>query len=334
MKLRGIEYGSCLDAAGLRGFWRDGWWFHDLPIINGWYDFTGSTFVAKTTTTPPREGNMPSDLRWRPTERFPRCIHVDLVKGIVINSVGLGGPGAEEVLRRGLDTESITESAWPLARPYMISWAPEGATQEKRVEEFSSFVRLLKLRLAAKPWLRKRMGLQINISCPNTKVKIAQLLEEIGALLDMAAELDIPILVKINLLVPPEAVLRFSEHPACDGICLSNTIPFGQLPNRIPWDDWFPNGSPLPEEFGGGGLSGWPLLPLVGERLRELRGIGMKKPVNAGGGILRARDVDWLADQGLRPGIDSVFIGSVAILRPWNIKSVVRRAHERLDLSY
>lgn len=332
MKLRGIEFGPCLDAAGVRGFWRDGWWFHDLPIVGEWYDFTGSMFVAKTTTTNAKAGNMPVDADWQPTDRFPRCIYVDFRKAIAINSVGLGGPGAHVVIARGFGNAlgNAGHPAWPQSSPFMISWGPEATTPEGRVNEFRDFVRILLKQLAVSSWMRRWIALQINISCPNTNVKNAQLIEEVGALLDIAAELGIPILVKINLLVPPAAVKRFSNHPTCDGICLSNTVPFGELSNRIPWKEWFPNGSPLPKEFGGGGLSGWPLLPLVEERIRELRAIGMSKPINAGGGILHAFDVDTLVDAGLRRGHDSVFIGSIAMLRPWRIKSTIRRAHELL----
>jgi dihydroorotate dehydrogenase len=330
MRLRDIEFGPCLDAAGTRGFFGDPYWFHKVWPFSHWYDFSGSTFVAKTTTTPERTGNMPLTPDWKPQQLWPKCIWVDFSKGIALNAVGLGGPGAAAILAQGFDNR-IEVPGWPASRAFMISWGPEGTTLEKRLEEFKIFVRLLKRCIVNDPSLRRRLGLQINLSCPNSDTDPIQLAEEAAQMLGIVAELGIPVLVKVNLLVPVESIRRMSRHPSCDGICIANTIPFGALPNRIPWDEWFPDGSPLAEFKGGGGLSGAPLLPLVAERIQELRKAGVTKPLNAGGGILKPEDVDLLVAAGLQRGIDSVFIGSIAMLRPWNIKSVIKRAHQLLE---
>jgi phosphoribosylformimino-5-aminoimidazole carboxamide ribonucleotide (ProFAR) isomerase len=54
----------------------------------------------------------------------------------------------------------------------------------------------------------------------------------------------------------------------------------------------------------------------------------LRKHINAGGGILRPRQVNQM----FAAGASSVFIGSVAILRPWNVQPAIRTAHRRAKL--
>jgi dihydroorotate dehydrogenase len=85
--------------------------------------------------------------------------------------------------------------------------------------------------------------------------------------------------------------------------------------------------SPLEERgFSAGGLGGAPLLPLVADWVKRVRVAGFTKHINAGGGVLCANDVDTLADA----GADSVFLGSIAMLRGWRVRSAIKRAHKRL----
>jgi imidazole glycerol phosphate synthase subunit HisF len=60
----------------------------------------------------------------------------------------------------------------------------------------------------------------------------------------------------------------------------------------------------------------------VADWVAAARATGICKPINAGGGILSARDALTLLDA----GADSVFIGSAAILRPWRVAGIIRRA--------
>jgi len=57
--------------------------------------------------------------------------------------------------------------------------------------------------------------------------------------------------------------------------------------------------------------------------VREIRYIGFKKAINAGGGVFRPRDVNRLIDA----GADSVALGTVAMLRPWRVKKIIARAY-------
>lgn len=314
MKLRGIDYGPCLDASGVRGWFGEGYAYHKLMWPFG-LRFTGSTFVAKTTTFAARTGNMPlEDGSFAPKSLKPNCIVVKPWKGVVLNSVGLSGPGFEALLDTG---------RWQqITKPFFLSFMSVAGTDFDRKVEMHKFVNLLKPRLTE---LHDGVGLQINFSCPNAGLNPDELIYEIKGSLDIAAELDIPLIPKLNILVPPEAARRIAEHPACDAICVSNTIPYGKMADMIDWKGLFGEKSPL-EHLGGGGLSGAPLLPLTACWVKQARAKGLTKPINAGGGILSPRDVQTMASA----GATSVFVGSIAMLRGWRLARTIRAAHERL----
>ncbi len=320
MRLRGIEFGPCLDSSGLRGF-GDGYWFHKLPILGkAWYDFRGSTFVAKSTTLHPTKGNMALTAYSSPKHLFPDCIWVDLGRNMALNAVGLSGPGASTAFAEIFERQHYSGTG-----PFMISVVPEGTDKETRVESSK------KLMLLLKPYTQWKLnwGLQINISCPNSNVDPTVLTSEALEYLEIAAELGVPLIIKVNLLVPWNVLETIMSHQACNALCLTNTIPFGQMPDRIPWRKWFPKGSPL-ARYGGGGLSGAPLLPLLHEQVKKIRSSGYETPLIVGGGITSKRDVDYLMTAGLRPGIDSMALASIAMLRPRNIRSTIKQIHLRL----
>ena len=72
---------------------------------------------------------------------------------------------------------------------------------------------------------------------------------------------------------------------------------------------------------GGGGLSGAPLLPLSVEWIARARKLGMKTPINGGGGILSFRDAQLVMDA----GANSVFLGSIAMLRGWRVQKTINQ---------
>ena len=90
-------------------------------------------------------------------------------------------------------------------------------------------------------------------------------------------------------------------------------------PNRV----WETESSPL-AKYGGGGISGRPLRALVCEWILRLRYAGFTKPINGGGGILSPED----AEHYRQAGASSIFLGSVAVLRPWRVRGIIRRANE------
>ncbi len=309
MKLRGIDFGCVLDASGARGFFGEGYWYHRrVPGL----DFSGSTFVAKTTTLAPRAGNMPlNGDGLTPTELKPKCIVVKPFKGVALNAVGLSGPGAEALFKDG---------RWQKCEdPFFLSFMAVAPALSGRLDELNEFMRLFRGQMSAR---RAPVGLQINLSCPNVGLHHDETVNEASLVLSHAASLGIPLMPKFSILLPPQAAAMIAAHPACDAICVSNTIPWGAMPDRIDWKGLFSTMiSPL-LHLGGGGLSGKPLLPLVTEWVRAARAVGLKKPINAGGGILGPGDVVVMKDA----GADSVFLGSIAMLRGWRVRRTIRAA--------
>jgi dihydroorotate dehydrogenase len=314
MKLRGFNFGPVLGASGVQGFFGEGYRHHKLLPWPLRPDFSGMTFVAKTTTLEKRLGNMPMQADGiTPVELFPRCIRVRFKKAVMLNAVGLSGPGAKALLDTG---------RWQARQDnFFISFMPVQQTVEDRLQEVKLFVELLKGYL---PSFQGKVGLQINYSCPNVGLDSSELLHEAKASLQIAASLGVPLMPKFNILASTHAIREIAKEYDCDAICVSNTIPWGQLPNEINWKKLFDSEvSPL-AQFGGGGLSGKPLLLLVAEWLQKAKYAGIKKPINAGGGILSPEDARLLHDA----GASSVFIGSVANLRPWRVQPIIRLAHQ------
>lgn len=314
MKLRNIDFDPVLSASGVQGFFGEGYPYHKyLNFVPG-FSFKGMTFVAKTTTLSPRKGNMPLQRdNITPRELYPKCIVVKFYKGVVLNSVGLSGPGAEYLFETGL-WQKRTE-------PFFISFMSVESNPEDRIMEIKEFVKMF---LKYLPYFRTSVGLQINFSCPNVGLHPGNLIDEVGEVLDIASQLNVPLMPKFNVMLLVDVACEISEHKHCDAICISNTIPWGQLPEKIDWEGLFGTSvSPL-AEFGGGGLSGKPLLPILCQWVREATGSGIKVPINSGGGILFPDDIDLV----YHAGAASVSLGSIAMLRPWNMKKVVIKAHQ------
>jgi dihydroorotate dehydrogenase (NAD+) catalytic subunit len=309
------QFGPVWDAAGLRGFFGEGYWFHRL--VPFWLSFEGSTLVTKTVTSQLRKGNMPLNDDWTPQDRFPLCIHTDWLRGNTLNSVGLSGPGVETLIDSG---------GWvSIQRPYMISWMPVETELDKKLIEAHHFVREIGQIMPF--MLTPHLGIQFNVSCPNVGADHGELLEEADLILTILGTLRLPIVVKLNLLMSAGAADKLAHHPDCAGICIANTLPFGKVLSEEWWDRHYPGGSPLERRsmsFGKGGLSGPVLLPLVCDWVHRFRRINQETHVNAGGGVWHVSDVDSLK----AVGADSIFIGTVAMHRPWRVPGIIRRAHE------
>ncbi|MBU4422088.1 hypothetical protein KKB41_04000 [Patescibacteria group bacterium] len=315
MILRGIDFGKVLDATGVRGFFGEGYWFHKLWRSFG-LNFDGSTFVAKTTTLESRLGYMDLDKKYRPKKWFPDCVRVYSAKGVVLNAIGLSGPGASALFETG---------EWQKRQePFFISFMSVAGTVRERRLELLGFMEMLKRFL---PEFQSKIGLQINFSCPNVSVEFDEdeFVDEVYSSLALArCFVNIPLMPKFSVLTSPETLKEVADFASCDAICISNTIPWGKLSDEIDWRGLFgSNESPL-AKYGGGGLSGKPLLALVVDWIIRAREIGITKPINAGGGLLSQEDAELL----FYAGADSVFLGSVAMLTPWKVKSIIAFAQK------
>lgn len=318
MRLRGIDFGYALNASGARGFCGEGYWFHRIWSRLG-LDYRGAAFVCKTLTLGYRAGNM--TLRGlTPDEVFPKAIVVRPIKGLVLNAVGLSNPGAAVVLRQWAEHPETL----PVG-PKLLSFMTVGSSPGARLSEVLGFVTLVRSYLPAGHVTRENgLAIQVNLSCPNTPLDDANMLRESREALDTFSRLDVPLLVKVGAHQAPGVIREIADHPACDGVVCSNSIPWGLLPDLIDWRKLFGRiDSPL-AHLGGGGLSGAPLLPVVSAWVKSLRRTGFRKPIVGGGGILSRDDVTRV----LESGADAIEVGSASILRPWRVRGIIHRAIE------
>lgn len=311
MYLRGINYGPIWAASGALGFFGEGYWYHRfIPSLDG------LTFVGKTVTLDPNKGNMVLDpTTWQPTALFPRCIRFNPFKGIALNAVGLSNFGIEEALRMGKWQERL--------EPFFISFMPLSKSKEGRLTETRQYVSYLK---GALPWFRGKVALQVNLSCPNTGEDLKELENEAIELLKILTELGISLVPKFNVLTSPATVKRIAREVAIDGVCISNTLPYGTLAQEVNWRELFGEVSPL-AHLGGGGLSGKVLFPLVLNWVKKARADGLELPINAGGGIMEYGQTTTL----FAAGAQSVSIGTVIMLRPYRVPSIIAEAYSNVD---
>ena len=313
--LRGIDFGSVIGASGVQNIFGEGYPYHrvlKLMFPLG-FRFNRMGFTAKTVTLNKNPGNMPlcSD-GVTPQEIRPKCIFVNLRKGIALNAVGLSNHGIRYYLEQG-KWQSRGDN-------FTISLMAIGKTEAERLEEINKFVEII---LGYIRNFRGKICLQINFSCPNVGLHLVKIINEVKQALDIASEIGVPLVPKFNVLIHPDIVGEISRHKYCDAVCISNTIPWGMLPDKIDWKELFgTDESPL-KSLGGGGLSGAPLLPIVIDWLERARCI-VNKPIIAGGGILSAQDVKTLSY--LRPA--AVSLGTIAMVRPWRVQSAIRASHQ------
>lgn len=315
MKLRGQEWAPVFNASGARGFFGEGYWFHRLwwPLGLRW---SGAEFVAKTTTLLARPGNMPLKPDHTPAQWNPPCILVKPMAGVTLNSVGLSGPGAETLFARW-------RQQWGRSGTLrgFVSFMSVQSTPEGRLAEAEGFARLFHefaLQVGT-----MRLGLQVNFSCPNVSLPTDQLVSEVGSVLGAFREshaAGVPVIAKFSAATPVGDVVKACQiSRECDGVSVSNTIPWGKLPDKIDWKGLFGSDESPLAHLGGGGLSGKPLLPIVCNWIYNARMAGFNKLIVGGGGVLSASDADAMLDM----GADAVEIGSAAILRPWRVAGII-----------
>ena len=320
LTLRGIDFGNAIGASGVQGFFSSAEYYHYrwYKYLPG-YSFKGMTFCAKTMTLFPKAGNAKlcrgDQISF--ADKLPDCIKPYPLSGIALNAVGLSNPGAQVLLEKGI---------WQRWRaPFMLSFMSVETTAEKRSQELEMFVELLLKHINN---FQSPFALQINYSCPNTGHDQEELLKEIIPQLEIASILNIPLIPKLNILVKPSVVQSIAESKYCDAICVSNTIPYGMLADQIHWYHLFGSAekekSPL-AQYGGGGLSGSILFPLLYKWLQRAKAIDISKPIIAGGGIMRQQDVLALGDFDI---VKAISPGSVAILRPWRVQGIIQTANK------
>ena len=320
MTFREINFSDAIAASGAMGNFSEGYWYSRLEEKVGLLDKKGLGFVSKTATLNARRGNTPfvyDENYFSPVEIKPKSIIVDAVNKNVLNAVGLGNPGLKAFLKTG-HWQNMTE-------PFWISIMSIAVTPEERMKEMEDMVNLL---IEEKPNFKAPFGIQINLSCPNTGHDTCGLSTEANDMVNIVAKLDVPIMAKFSIATSSiDNLLELEKNQNLDAICLSNTIPYNWEPDPMIFDHpllWkkpFGEKSPL-EYMGGGGISGDVIKPFVLEFISKLRKAGFQKHINGGGGIMQASDVDLYKES----GADSIFFGSVIMVRPWAVKGIIERA--------
>ena len=292
-------------ASGTMGFFGEGYPYHKIIWPFALVAKKTAMFVAKTVTVDPIVGNMSLKDDSSPSSMRPDCIFIDFkrwLRGGMLNAVGLSNFGVEYYLKKGLWQKRT--------KPWALSLMLVRKTREERVQEAREFVEIMLRYL-------NEFGilpiLKLNISCPNTCHDVSGLVGEQREILSILAPLGLEIIVKVNALSDIESVCKITEHDACSGICVSNTLPWAELPDWIKWEV-FPEliESPL-AKYGGGGFSGKQLLKYVVTWIARARQAGITKPIIGGGGIFTPVGV-WRMK---KAGATSVSIGSPLLFRPW-----------------
>lgn len=327
MNLRGVEFDNTFVASGTLNFFGQGWPFHKYYRHIPGFSFNNATLISKTATAEPNPGNMELNDDLQPKKKilngahinflkgtvlFQDCIYVDYAKRIVLNAVGLSNHGIDNLIAR---------NKWQqLENPFIISFACVGKTKDERKTEAIKFSSRLKL---AK--FKSRFGVEINISCPNNRNHEELDDKEVIDILKIFATSlpETPLIVKFSVVTDITEARKVALCSFCDAISISNSIPFGSKPLKIDWAKLFGSlDSPL-KKYGGGAMSGHPLLGLTYEWISRARRFGINIPIIAGGGILSKSDVHHLYDA----RINAIAIGSVAILHPWRVQGIINHAN-------
>ena len=140
-----------------------------------------------------------------------------------VNAVGMSNPGLGTLLETG-KWQSRT-------KPFLISVASSANSRDDRIREFRVMAEQLRI---FRKHFSAPFGVQVNLSCPNTEHgNLIELVGESIGILSVMETIGVPIVLKYSIVSAPiEAILYLNDHPGCDAICISNTVPFGAVHGR------------------------------------------------------------------------------------------------------
>ena len=260
-----------MTASGALGFDGKGWPWEQPWRWIGLLDPTLFTSVTKTLTLRPTEGN----LRWY--NPF-RCLR--LVRGGVVNAVGLSNPGIDWWCRK--IGPSVNSTKIPLV-----------ASIFGEPEELAEMVRILND--------FDLVGLEINASCPNTETCILQDTARVIASCEaVKTNSRLPLILKVSVTHDISQIVKEVEN-------LVEAISI----NSVPWAVAFPKcRSPL-EILGGGGVSGKVAQPFTWSLVKKLAELTTIPVIGPGvwdfDDLTKVRSLDAKA----------VSFGSVFMCYPW-----------------
>lgn len=308
LKLKGVDFWNAFIASGTLNFFGQGWLPHKFYRYIPGFSFNNATFIAKTATCDYNKGHLELDGNLQPIHLFPDCVKSYFLKGTVLNAVGLSNHGMRSLLQMG---------KWQkLAENFFISIMEISETKTERLNEMRTIVNLL-----GNEFFSAKYGLEINF-CPNMEQGAKKIAKETVAMLKIASELGVPIIVKVDLLTNIGFIKEVADSGLADAFSCTNSIKWGALSDKINWKKIFGNDiSPL-AKYGGGAMSGKYLLPLLVEWIYKTKGQADVTLI-AGGGILHKRDVKLLKEA----GADAIALASTAIIRPHRVQGIIDYAN-------
>ncbi len=304
MKLRGIKFRNIFNSPGILGLYGEGYWFQG-PLKYVGLDFKECGFITRVVTLSPKSGNMEMDESGiHPKDWIPPGFKINFRKKFILNHLGIGNPGVSKALEYGY---------WQTrSEPFFISFVATSKTVSERVEETREFVRILD---SKKHEFKSKFGIQINFFQSS---KIEDLYLEVVRCLKETSKTDIPVICRFNPLIPIEFSIEVAKRKECDAISISHPIKWGSGNSSINWEELFGEKiSPL-KEYGGGWLSGEPVIPIYQRWIDRAILKGISKPIISGGAMTKSA-----VKQAFSLGASAVEIGSVAFLRPWRVKSII-----------
>jgi dihydroorotate dehydrogenase len=316
IKIGNLCFPKVICAPGTFGFFGEGYPFHKyLKYIPGFSQ--NVVFAAKTVTAHSREGNMPMKKdNITPLSLFPKCVYVDFFKGHVINAVGLTNKGIDWTMQKN-NWQKRDDN-------YFISFMSVVPDLEDKITELRYFCNAIST-------LNNNFAVQINFACPNTGQDPVKFLQMVIPMLEEARKLlDVPIVANFNPFVPIQLLQDIQEKKLADAFWIANTIPYGTQSKQehhfyeepIDWSI-FGTQSPLIKRGleQPGGLSSHLVLPFVIKTIRAAKDNGITIPIIAGNGIQCEKSAKDLLKYS-----DAIAIGTVFMLRPWRIKSILKLA--------
>lgn len=269
-----------LAASGALGFDARGWpW--EKPL--GWLGLLRPEFftvVLKTLTLEPQTGN----------GRGPGLLK--LLPGGMVNAIGLRNPGLKIWLKNYLPR-------LPSSVPIIISLAGTDDDLVKMAGQLSAVLPKVD---------KKIVGLEINLSCPNAKLKPR---DSFAALWRIKEITNLPLIVKLGY-DPNQKYLEEAE--ALAGRAEAVNI------NSVLWHYAFPNQTSPLVKFGGGGVSGQIAQPFNWPMVQELSAV---LPV-IGPSVWEYTDIAKLFSLGAK----AIAFGSIFVKRPWAPTRYIRRWHK------
>lgn len=264
-----------------------GWWWERLFLAPmGVIDPDQFTIITKTLTMYPREGNLRMHAPWR-------CVFADPVSGRTVNSVGMTNPGLQWWLEEGYHHNvgktgrKVIVSIWPESQ---VEAGTMGAALNRQIIE----------------------GVEVNVSCPNVKMKLGDKVEHIVKLVNEVVKSSRhPVGLKLSALDPIVPVAQ-ELRGKVEWLDLINTVPYSKLyPSRK---------SPLARYGLEGGVSGPVIADHAVAALNLVKKAGIRTPVISGGGIWNLAD----AKQRFRLGASAITLGTLFLLRPWRPNRIAK----------